>query len=221
MDMPDEKLDRMLAEASRDWRVPPAPPLDVLWARIEAAHFDAPRARRGPGARWWAMTGTGVAAALLLGVGIGRWSAPPSAPPSARPVASAQETVVGDDAPPLTLPPGTSGPSAHAATRYLDQTVALLATLPQGARDARAERSAAQASELLVTTRMLLDSPVAENDPEMRDLLDDLELVLAQIARLSESRARRAELELINEAIEQREVLPRLREFAAGISASE
>ena len=217
MDMPDEKLDRMLAEASRDWRVPTAAPLDEMWARVEAAHFDAPRARRGPGARWWAMMGTGVAAALLLGVGIGRWSA--SQPP--RPVASAQEAVVGDDAPPLTLPPGTSGPYAHAATRYLDQTVALLATLPQGARDARAERSAAQASELLVTTRMLLDSPVAENDPEMRDLLDDLELVLAQIARLRESRARRAELELINEAIEQREVLPRLREFAAGISASE
>ena len=217
MHMPDDKLDRMLAEASRDWRVPPAPPLEEMWSRIEAAHFDAPRVRRGPGARWWSMMGAGLAAALLLGVGIGRWSA--SQPERA--VAAAQEAIVGDDAPPIVPPAGTSGPYASAATRYLDQTVALLATLPQGGRDARADRSAAQASELLVTTRMLLDSPVAENDPEMRDLLDDLELVLAQIARLSESRVRRAELELINEAIEQREVLPRLREFAAGISASE
>jgi hypothetical protein len=216
MSMPDEKLDRLLSEAARDWRVPPAPPLDEMWARVEAAHFDAPRARRGPGTRWWAMLGTGIAAALLLGVGIGRWTAPQS---DVR-VASAEREVLSDDVPPP-VTPGTSGPYARAATRYLDQTVALLATLPQGTRGARAELTAAQASELLTTTRLLLDSPVAANDPEMRDLLDDLELVLAQIARLSESRARRSELELINETIEQREVLPRLREVAAGISASE
>ena len=216
MSMPDEKLDRLLAEAARDWRVPPAPPLDDMWARVEAAHFDAPRARRGPGSRWWAMLGTGIAAALVLGVGIGRWTAPR---PDVR-VASAEQEIVTDDVPPP-ITPGTSGPYARAATRYLDQTVALLATLPQGTRGSRAELTAAQASELLTTTRLLLDSPVAANDPEMRDLLDDLELVLAQIARLSESRARRSELELINEAIEQREVLPRLREVAAGISTSE
>ena len=216
MSMPDEKLDRLLAEAARDWRVPAAPPLGEMWARVEAAHFDAPRARRGPGARWWAMLGTGIAAALVLGVGIGRWTAPR---PEGR-VASAEQVVPSDI---VTSPvtPETSGPYARAATRSLDQTVALLATLPQGTRGSRADRAAAQASELLTTTRLLLDSPVAANDPEMRDLLDDLELVLAQIARLSESRARRSELELINEAIEQREVLPRLREVAAGISSSE
>ena len=217
MSMPDEKLDRLLAEAARDWRVPPAPPLDEMWARVEAAHFDAPRARRGPGMRWWAMMGTGVAAALVLGVGIGRWTAPEA---DGR-LADARVEASRDEAPPIIPPTGTSGPYARAATRYLDQTVALLATLPQGTRGSRAQLTAAQASELLTTTRLLLDSPMAANDPEMRDLLDDLELVLAQIARLSESRARRSELELINEAIEQREVLPRLREVAAGISSSE
>ena len=216
MHVPDEKLDRLLAEASREWRVPPAAPLDEMWARVEAAHFDVPSARRGPGRRWWTMAGAGIAAALVLGVGIGRWTAPAAPRALARNAAA-----VVSDAPASVAAVGTSGPYAHAATRYLDQTVALLAALPQGTRDARAGRTAAQASELLTTTRLLLDSPMAANDPEMRELLDDLELVLAQLARLSETRARRSELELINEAIEQREVLPRLREVAAGISASE
>lgn len=217
MNLPDEKLDRLLAEAARDWRVPPAPPLDEMWARVESAHFDAPRARRGPGMRWWAMMGTGVAAALVIGVGIGR----STAPGPGRAMDRATAVVVGAQGAAGTALPGTGGPYASTATRYIDQTVALLATLPQGTRGAGAELTAAQASELLTTTRLLLDSPMAANDPEMRNLLDDLELVLAQIARLQDSRTRRAELELINEAIEQREVMPRLREVAAGISASE
>ena len=40
------------------------------------------------------------------------------------------------------------------------------------------------ARSLLGTNRLLLDSPVA-TDPRMRQLLEDLELVLAQIAQLS------------------------------------
>lgn len=217
MNLPDEKLDRLLAEAAREWRVPPAPPLDDMWARVEAAHFDAGRARRSPGRRWWAMLGTGIAAALVLGVGIGRWTAPARDGESGR---APVQVTRGESAPPA-APAGATGPYASTTTRYLDQTVALLVALPQGARGAGAALTAAQASELLTTTRLLLDSPMAANDPEMRNLLDDLELVLAQIARLRESRVRRAELDLINEAIEQREVLPRLREVAAGISASE
>ena len=40
------------------------------------------------------------------------------------------------------------------------------------------------AGGLLLQTRLLLDSPVAD-DPEMQELLEELELVLAQIVSLS------------------------------------
>jgi len=42
----------------------------------------------------------------------------------------------------------------------------------------------AWARQLLSNTRLLLDSPVA-NDPQRRPLLEDLELVLVQIVQLS------------------------------------
>jgi len=53
----------------------------------------------------------------------------------------------------------------------------------------------------------------------MRSLLDDLELVLMQVVRLQSS-SNRTDLELINRALEQRDVIPRLRTAAADISAN-
>ena len=47
----------------------------------------------------------------------------------------------------------------------------------------------------------------------------DLELVLAQVVRL-QNRNNGIELDLINRAIEQRDVIPRLRTAAADISAN-
>jgi len=52
----------------------------------------------------------------------------------------------------------------------------------------------------------------------MRNLLEDLELVLAQVARLQNDHSR-TDLDLINRALEQRDVLPRLRTAVADISA--
>jgi hypothetical protein len=51
-------------------------------------------------------------------------------------------------------------------------------------------------------------------------LFEDLELVLAQIVRL-QSQQSREELELIRQALEQRDVLPRLRDAVADISADD
>ncbi len=45
------------------------------------------------------------------------------------------------------------------------------------------QQFAARAADLLTRTRLLIDSPAA-NDPAMRNLLEDLELVLAQVVRL-------------------------------------
>ena len=67
---------------------------------------------------------------------------------------------------------------------------------------------------------MLLDSPAAASDPRLKNLLEDLELVLAQLAQLPPER-RGPELTLIAEALEQRDVVPRLRSAAASISSDD
>lgn len=65
------------------------------------------------------------------------------------------------------------------------------------------------ARELLATTRLLLDSPAA-TEPRLEGLLRDLELVLVQIAQYPASRTP-DELELIDQAILQNDVVTRLR----------
>jgi hypothetical protein len=74
----------------------------------------------------------------------------------------------------------------------------------------------------LLTTRLLLDSPSGA-DPSMRNLLEDLELVLVQVVRLEKERApsRSTELELIRQALDQRDVIPRLRTAAAEFDAED
>jgi hypothetical protein len=61
---------------------------------------------------------------------------------------------------------------------------------------------------------MLLDSP-ASSDPELKTLLEDLELLLAQISLLGEDDVAGArgpeELQLIAQGIETQDVLPRIQ----------
>jgi t-SNARE complex subunit (syntaxin) len=54
----------------------------------------------------------------------------------------------------------------------------------------------------------------------MKDLLEDLELVLAQVARLQSQRPGEA-ITLINEALEERDVVPRIRSAVADLSGSD
>jgi hypothetical protein len=69
--------------------------------------------------------------------------------------------------------------------------------------------ASASARQLLATNRLLLDSPAAI-EPATRLLLEDLELVLAEIAQLSRQ-SRAQDLQLIREGLEQGNVMPRLR----------
>jgi hypothetical protein len=201
----DEALDGMLAELRRSYNVPPAPPLDAMWGRIQSQRFGARRAARGGRRTWW----LGLAAALVVGVGIGRMTSPrphevgiaEASRPAPRDARPAHDTTSYD----------------QTTARYLGQTAALLIALPGEARAGRADhRFVARAVELLMTTRLLLDSPAAA-DPKVRALLEDVELVLAQVAQLESERGR-VELELITQALEQRDLLPRLHSAVAGSS---
>ena len=75
-------------------------------------------------------------------------------------------------------------PLHRTATDYLGETAAMLRQFENDSRGAYA----AQATSLLATTRLLLDSP-AGSDARMHELLEDLELILAQIATLRNERS--------------------------------
>jgi hypothetical protein len=195
----DEQLDQLLATARQSWRVDNVPDHDALWSRIEHETFDKPAEQIGRGAPSWRTLTWVAAAALAVGAGIGRYSAP-----------TAPATVIAESTVPDDQSDRRDNPLLLTTAEYLGETSALLASLERDADDgAVSARFASDASSLLSTTRLLIDAPAAA-DPELRALLSDLELVLAQIARLP-ARRDNEELEFINEAILARDVVPRLR----------
>lgn len=222
--MDEHEFDKLIRELRWSFNVPVDPPLEAMWTVIEDAHFNAaapmntavpsiPRVQsRASLAPWLA-----AAAALVIGIGIGRFiprtgaNAPALAPPArvvARTTAKGVDTSAVADA------------YRDQTSRYLGQTAALLISLP--ARDGSGKADAAfagKAADLLVTTRLLIDSPAAQ-DPKMRSLLEDLELVLVQIARLRVERSR-SDLDLIHQAVEQGDVLSRLNSAVVTNQSSE
>jgi len=97
-----------------------------------------------------------------------------------------------------------------ATQRHLADAEALLTSFSLGTRDERMDAQfAVWAKGLLSNTRLLLDSP-AGDDPRRAKLLQDLELVLAQIVQLSPNAAAQ-DRELIQGSIQSENVMTRLR----------
>jgi hypothetical protein len=139
-----------------------------------------------------------MAAILALGVGLGRLSAPGVAPAPAPLVTASEEPRVG----------GTA--YQVVTTEHLSQSEAFLTLFRASVRRGGNEQLAsATARQLLATNRLLLDSPAA-TDAHTRLLLQDLELVLAEIAQLS-PQPRSRDLDLITEGMERDGVMSRLR----------
>lgn len=190
----DDLLDARLRELAQDYHEPPAPPREEMWAAI-AARRAAPRVRVARGPWVW---GLAAAAVLAVGVALGRWSAARGTAPDATMTADAPGAPVPADAP-LRL----------AATQYLSRTEALLTGVRSGSVPVDAQ-FLASARDLLSMTRLLLDSPLAQ-DPQLLDLLEDLELLLVQVVQLEPASGGTEELDLITDGMNQRGVLPRLR----------
>jgi hypothetical protein len=187
--MNEDQLDERIREAARAYNAPPETPREEMWARIQAGRRQEPRVLRlRPRRVLWAAA---AAAVLALGIGIGR-------------ISVGSHTVA------------WKGPSANATTyrmaaeEHLGQSEAFL-TLFRTSLEERTDHRLASASarQLLATNRLLLDSPAAI-EPATRLLLEDLELVLAEIAQLS-PRSREQDLQLIRDGIERGNVMPRLR----------
>jgi len=107
-----------------------------------------------------------------------------------------------------------SAPSSNiyqvAMVRHLADAEVLLTSFSLGSRDdAMNAQFAGWAKGLLSNTRLLLDSP-AGDDPRRAKLLQDLELVLAQIVQLAPD-ARAEDRQLIEGSIQQGHVMTRLR----------
>ena len=116
-----------------------------------------------------------------------------------------------------------AGPDAFdvVAARHLSRSEVFLTLFRDALRgeEPAAELSPATAQQLLVRNRLLLDSPAAQ-DPRMRRLLEDLELVLAQIAQLP-TEDRSEDTELITDGMEAGDVLTRLRSATStGVAAT-
>ena len=204
--MREDRLDELLDDARRTWPMPPEPDYQAMWGRIEREAFSGVRATesRTPS---WRVFSIGIAATLMVGVGLGRLSMKQAAPLESVPTLAAVTT---------DTTPTRASEYDRAASELLGRTVVLLTSLPDDARSAGAERFSNNAIELLTSTRLLLDSPAA-SDARFKDLLEDLELVLAQIAMLQSGRTRQ-EIDLITDALEEREVVPRIRSAVARLS---
>ena len=215
--MTDDRFDELMRDAAQTYNRPPNAPLDEIWDAVERTAWSAaptghaPRfTLRSPG---WA-----IAATLMLGIGLGRASMMFNRAAATAPAIQAPSPV--NTVASARADSSTDQPYEAETSKYLGQTAALLIALPSEARAGRADdQFVARAGELLTRTRLLLDSPAA-NDPSMRSLLDDLELVLAQVVRLQNNQMSRTELDLINRALEQRDVIPRLRTAVADNSAN-
>ena len=207
--MMDDRFEDVVKEAARDYNDPPATPRDLMWARIEAVRAERARRRQqlrilySPWTRW----GIGIAAALAIGIGIGRltvWSGSGG---------------IG----PIAVAPEERGAPAEglrrfdaslayrvAATEHLTRAEAFLTAFRSDPRAGESDTGYTRsADELLMSTRLLLDSPAGE-DTRMRTLLEDLELVLAQISQITGA-GTSGETEFVNDGIERRGLLLRLR----------
>ena len=108
------------------------------------------------------------------------------------------------------LPDDDNAAFRMVAAQHLSQAETFLTLFRASVRSGRTEAIGSRtARQLLASNRLLLDSP-ASNDMRTRRLLEDLELVLAQITQLPAD-GQEADARLITDGMEAGDVLPRLR----------
>ncbi|MBD0321598.1 MAG: zf-HC2 domain-containing protein [Gemmatimonadetes bacterium] len=155
----------------------------------------------------WLRSAIAAAAVLALGIGIGRMSNGPERLDTTVVQAPARGTSMTSDA------------YRVAVAQHLSRTETLLTSFRAEAAAGQVDASVADwAGQMLANTRLLLDSPAA-NDPMLRTLLEDLELVLAQIASLPHrTELSKTEVEMARRAMEEKQLLPRMQTLAPAAS---
>jgi len=204
--MTEKQFEEFLKDTVQGYNDPPEVPKDAMWARIQEVRRTSRETSKVPFLMSpWLRWGVGVAAALALGIGIGmNLDRVDRAMDTAASVADAGQT---------TDVTGRSQVQMLAMLGYLDRAEAFLTMFRADVRSGRTDYQVANpARELLTTTRLLQGSTIAR-DARVKELLDDLELVLVQIAQLR-SDVNGQEADLATQAIDDKSVLLRLRATA-------
>ena len=183
-------------------------------AQEQSENVEARRSPRRLGGAWLALAASAV---LALGVGLGRWSSQTSEEASeATPVAvspAEREAFEGNRNPGATA-------ARLAAVETLVRSEPLLATVKAEASRGAVDAEVGEwARKILGDTRFLLDSGLPL-DPQVRSLLEDLELVLLQATLVGagglEGPRAREELELLRQGMDDKDVLTRIQAVVPG-----
>jgi hypothetical protein len=217
--MTEERLEQFVKRTLEELDPVPPTPREEMWASIERSLPGKPGAIRATGLgiaesesqqqrrfskraaaihtrKVWLSWGAGIAATLAIGIGIGRFTATNTLNEQDQPVAATAPTPVNRTAYRLTV------------AEHLTSAEALLTSFRAQSRGALDPEIAIWARDLLSNTRLMLDSPAAD-DPNTAALLEDLELIIAQIARMTAPSSE--ETAIIRDGMNKTAVLPRLR----------
>ena len=202
--MTEEQFEDFLKTAAQEYHPPPVAPRDEIWRRIQAAKAAPAAASQATGvlklasrrpARRWGGGLLAAAALVAIGIGVDRLALTRSRAPN----------------PATTLAANVDSVRAntmlrYAAVRTLSQVETLLTDYET---DQITGDFQSTARGLLSDTRMLLGSPRL-TDPRITKLLEDLELVLVQVARLSRP-GQGDERQYIDQGMAERAIRHRLR----------
>ena len=250
--MNDEQWNDLKARIDEAYNVPPETPREDMWAEIAQQLPDSSDLRGSRGGRlgfggssWlnpstWTRSVPWVAAAaalvLALGYGLGRWTAPvpdtdaqvaesPGTTPDAGTRPNPGTPVQAPDANPRD--PGTRTLYRFAAAQHLAASSTFLGRLQNDVRAGTVPTEAGDwARDLLMETRLILDSPAVE-ETELRALLEDLELLLLQIAHASraqqsgQSDLSRIELQQLNRGLDGNDLRSRIQRLVPPMLSSD
>jgi hypothetical protein len=207
--MSEDKFEEFLLREAQSYNEPrELTGRDELFASIMAARKAAGSRKPEAGSRKPYIAWIGMAATLILGVAIGKFalgghgSTTVTAPLAV--TAGAAISPAGQDA-------VASVSYNRAATAELSRAEALLTAYGTSSANTGVDRHlSVWARDILSNTRLLLDSPAAD-DPARRRLLQDLELVLVQMVQRSPEAGAGDERAQIDRSMERTQVLTRLR----------
>ncbi len=198
-------VEERIAEAARQlYRVPPATPREEMWSDIQS-RLDAgsdsvvPIRQKGrpiSGVTWW----IGIAAALAIGLAVGRMTMTPAG--------TVEVAAVPSDVP--AQAERSSVPYMVATRDHLDDAESLLMTVKADRGSSVPDaQTGTRARSLLSRTRLLMETPAASS-PEMRALLEDLELMLMQVVVMVDSDDPQ-EARILDSGLDEGDLLLRMR----------
>ena len=201
--MSEEKFEEFLQREAQAYNEPRNIPRDEMFAAIQSARLAAATTNgqqpTTTSPRFISRLGwLGMAATLVIGVAIGKFALQKQAAPLTASSPAA--------------PADTSNRSyTTAANAQLVRAEALLTAYgASGTTPAMDKQLSSWARDILSNTRLLIDSPAAD-DPARLKLLQDLELVLVQMVQRSPTAGASEERSHIERSIERTQMIPRLR----------